>query len=105
MASSAAGGGADGCLAQIIRNFVRLQIEHRDEVALCFREAKNLPAKEAEACSASKQHFHRMLRALLKERSASSRFETSNPSLAASALSGMAVDGGQKEGASNSGQI
>lgn len=77
-------------LAQIIRYFVQLQIEHRREVALYFREAKSLPADESLAIDGSKQHFHRMLRTLLKEGSASGQFEISDPSLAASALGGMA---------------
>ena len=77
-------------LAHIIRYFVRLQIEHRREVALYFREAKSLPAHEGQAIDASKQHFHWMLRALLKEGSASGQFEIADPSLAASALGGMA---------------
>ena len=77
-------------LAHIIRYFVRLQIEHRREVALYFREAKSLPAEEGLAIDASKQYFHRMLRTLLKEGSASGQFEIADPSLAASALGGMA---------------
>ncbi len=77
-------------LAQIIRYFVQLQIEHRREVALYFREAKSLPADESQAIDGSKQHFHRMLRTLLKEGSASGQFEIADPSLAASALGGMA---------------
>ena len=77
-------------LAHIIRSFVRLQIEHRREVALYFREAKSLPAEEGLAIDASKQYFHRMLRTLLKEGSASGQFEIADPSLAASALGGMA---------------
>lgn len=77
-------------LAQIIRYFVRLQIAHRREVALYFREAKSLPVEEAVTIDASKQHFHRMLRALLKEGAMSGQFEIADPSLAASALGGMA---------------
>ncbi|MES2300788.1 MAG: TetR/AcrR family transcriptional regulator [Pseudomonadota bacterium] len=77
-------------LAQIIRFFVRLQIEHRREVALYFREAKSLPADEGLAIDASKQRFHRMLRGLLNEGKASGQFEIADASLAASALGGMA---------------
>lgn len=77
-------------LAQIIRYFVRLQIEHRREVALYFREAKSLPADEGLAIDSSKQRFHRMLRALLNEGNASGQFEIADASLAASALGGMA---------------
>jgi len=77
-------------LAQIIRYFVRLQIAHRREVALYFREAKSLPANEGLAIDASKQHFHRMLRGLLNEGKASGQFEIADASLAASALGGMA---------------
>lgn len=77
-------------LAQIIRFFVRLQIEHRREVALYFREAKSLPAEEGIAIDASKQQFHRMLRTLLNEGAASGQFEIADASLAASALGGMA---------------
>lgn len=77
-------------LAQIIRYFVRLQIEHRREVALYFREAKSLPADDALAIDASKQRFHRMLRALLTAGKATGQFEIADASLAASALGGMA---------------
>lgn len=77
-------------LAQIIRYFVRLQIEHRREVALYFREAKSLPADEGRSIDASKQHFHRMLRGLLNDGVASGQFKIADASLAASALGGMA---------------
>lgn len=77
-------------LAQIIRYFVQLQIEHRREVALYFREAKSLPADEGHAIDSSKQRFHRMLRGLLNEGMASGQFEIADASLAASALGGMA---------------
>ncbi|CAH0496158.1 hypothetical protein NVSP9465_01188 [Novosphingobium sp. CECT 9465] len=77
-------------LAQIIRYFVQLQIEHRREVALYFREAKSLPADEGLAIDSSKQRFHRMLRGLLNEGKACGQFEIADASLAASALGGMA---------------
>ncbi|MDT0507935.1 TetR/AcrR family transcriptional regulator [Novosphingobium sp. MMS21-SN21R] len=77
-------------LAQIIRYFVRLQIEHRREVALYFREAKSLPADEGLAIDSSKQRFHRMLRGLLNEGKVGGQFEIADASLAASALGGMA---------------
>ncbi|MBC2669540.1 TetR/AcrR family transcriptional regulator [Novosphingobium piscinae] len=77
-------------LAQVIRYFVKLQIEHRREVALYFREAKSLPAAEGDAINESKHHFHRMLRGLLTEGASSGQFALSDPSLAASALGGMA---------------
>ncbi len=77
-------------LAQIIRYFVRLQIEHRREVALYFREAKSLPSDEGLAIDSSKQSFHRILRGLLNEGKASGQFEFADASLAASALGGMA---------------
>ena len=54
-------------LALIIRYFVRLQIEHRREVALYFRESKSLPVDEAQFIDQSKMRFHRMLCALLNE--------------------------------------
>lgn len=76
-------------LACILRFFVQLQIEHRREVAIYFREFKNLPADEAHAIDASKLRFHRMLCAVLNEGKAAGLFEFDDTSLAASALGGM----------------
>ena len=77
-------------LARIIHYFVTLQIEHRREVALYFREAKSLPAEEALAIDASKLRFHRMLCTLLNDGQAAGQFEFDDTSLTASALGGMA---------------
>lgn len=77
-------------LAQVIQYFVRLQIEHRLEVALFFREAKSLPEEEALAIDACKLKFHRMLCKILNEGKDAGLFEFDDTSLAASALGGMA---------------
>lgn len=77
-------------LAQIIRYFVTLQIEHRLEVALFFREAKSLPEEEARAIDDCKLRFHRMLCKILNEGKDAGLFEFDDTSLAASALGGMA---------------
>ncbi|MOA01041.1 HTH-type transcriptional repressor KstR2 [compost metagenome] len=76
-------------LARIVQFFVQLQIEHRREVALYFRESKSLPAEEARAIDASKLRFHRMLCAVLNEGKAAGLFEFDDTSIAASALGGM----------------
>lgn len=76
-------------LACIVRFFVQLQIEHRREVALYFREVKSLPADEARAIDESKLRFHRMLCAVLNEGKAAGLFEFDDASLTASALGGM----------------
>jgi TetR/AcrR family transcriptional regulator, cholesterol catabolism regulator len=77
-------------LARLIEYFVKLQIEHRREVALYFREAKSLPPEEARAIDDSKMRFHRMLCALLNDGKAAGLFDFDDTSLAASALGGMA---------------
>lgn len=77
-------------LADLIRYFVKLQIENRREVALYFRESKSLPPEDAEAIDTSKLRFHRMLCALLNEGKAAGQFTFADTSLAASALGGMA---------------
>jgi len=77
-------------LAKVIRYFVTLQIEHRFEVALFFREAKSLPEEEAQAIDACKLKFHRMLCKILNEGKDEGLFEFDDTSLAASALGGMA---------------
>lgn len=76
-------------LARIIEYFVKLQIAHRREVALYFREAKSLPPEEARAIDSSKLRFHRTLCILLNEGKAEGLFEFEDTSLAASALGGM----------------
>lgn len=76
-------------LAKVIQYFVHLQIEHRREAALYFREAKSLPAVEARAIEASKLRFHRMLCDLLNEGKEAGQFDFDDASLAASALGGM----------------
>lgn len=77
-------------LAQVIHYFVALQIAHRREVALFFREAKSLPASEAEAIDACKLNFHRMLCGILNAGKEAGQFKFDDTSLAASALGGMA---------------
>ncbi|MTE00296.1 TetR family transcriptional regulator [Paracoccus sp. YIM 132242] len=77
-------------LAQVIQYFVRLQIEHRREAALFFREAKSLPPEEAQAIEACKLRFHRMLCGILNEGKEAGLFDFDDASLAASALGGMA---------------
>jgi len=77
-------------LAQVIRFFVRLQIENRLEVALFFREAKSLPDAEALAIDDCKLRFHRMLCGILNEGKEAGLFTYEDTSLAASALGGMA---------------
>ena len=77
-------------LAQIIEYFVGLQIAHRREVALFFREAKSLPNDEAAAIDTCKLNFHRMLCKILNEGRDAGLFKFDDASLAASALGGMA---------------
>lgn len=88
--SEALNGNADARLAQIMEYFVRLQIEHRREVALYFRESSSLPPEEAREIDFSKRRFHRMLCALLNDGRSTGVFTFEDTSIAASALGGMA---------------
>lgn len=83
-------GSAATKLALVIKHFVNLQISHRREVALFFREAKSLPPDKAAMIDGSKIKFHRMLCGILEEGKKDGFFRFEDTAIAASALGGMA---------------
>lgn len=77
-------------LALVMKHFVALQIKHRREVALFFREAKSLPSNEALLIDRSKIQFHRMLCKILEDGKRAGLFSYEDTAIAAAALGGMA---------------
>ena len=77
-------------LGAVMAHFCELQIERRQEVALIFREVKNIPPEVAAEIDSAKASFHQMLREILQEGIAAGQFAVSDISLTASAIGGMA---------------
>ncbi|MBB5707044.1 TetR/AcrR family transcriptional regulator [Sphingopyxis panaciterrulae] len=88
--STTLGGDAPTQLAQVMEYFITLQIAHRMEVALFFRDAHNLPPDKSREIDKSRMAFHKMLCSILDEGKKAGDFHFDNVSLTASALGGMA---------------
>src|SRR3546814_10473403 len=87
--STTLGGDAPTQLAQVMEYFITLQIAHRMEVALFFRDAHNLPPDKSREIDKSRMAFHKMLCSILDEGKKAGDFHFDNVSLTASALGGM----------------
>ena len=76
-------------LMELIENFAKSQIENRAEVAVFFRETKNLPEDTTQRIQAMQTEFHRDLCSILEGGVESGEFVIDDTSITAAAIGGL----------------
>jgi len=87
--AAAAPGSPTNRLHQAITDFTKVVLQRQANIAIYFREEKNLSAEGLAEINALRKRFDRVLSDLLAEGIASGEFDIPDPSLAALALGGM----------------
>jgi AcrR family transcriptional regulator len=83
------GSSAKDKLTHIIADFVKIVVTRQENIAVFYREAKNLPPDALNRIQALRQKFQSILIAMVEEGTKSGEFHVADPRVAALALYGM----------------
>lgn len=89
LAGAAQTGTATDKLRHAIVNFTKVVLQRQPNIAIYFREEKNLSPQALAEINALRKQFDRVLSGLLKQGVESGEFDIQDPSVAALALGGM----------------